>query len=69
VRRLLESRSDEVCERHLPVNCRSLSPTSYVSDAGHVYSTALHLPGLDATALKAAGKGKNHRPAMKFVAK
>jgi hypothetical protein len=45
------------------------SATSFVSDAGHVYATALHLSGLDPTALTAAGKGKNTRPPMTFIKK
>jgi hypothetical protein len=40
------------------------SATSYVSDAGHVYATALQLTGLDPT-----GKGKNTRPPMSFIKK
>mgnify|MGYP000954961118 CR=1 FL=1 len=39
-------------------------PTGFVSDAGHVYSTALDLAGVDP-----AGKGKNTRPAMGFIKK
>lgn len=38
------------------------SSQSFVSDAGHVYSTALALAGVDPT-----GKGKNTRPALSFV--
>ncbi|MBX7097477.1 MAG: DUF1501 domain-containing protein [Myxococcaceae bacterium] len=45
------------------------NPNCVVSDAGHVYSTALYLSGLDPAALKTAGKGRNNRPPLKFVAK
>jgi hypothetical protein len=45
------------------------STSSVVPDAGHLYSTALHLSGLDAGALRAAGKGKNDRPALRFIAR
>lgn len=38
--------------------------TSYVSDAGHVYATALELTGLNPV-----GKGKNTRPPMSFIKK
>ncbi len=48
---------------------RTKSPQSFVSDAGHVYSTALYLSGLDPVALKAAGKGRNDRQPMTFVKK
>lgn len=40
------------------------SAQSYVSDAGHLYATALYCSGLDPT-----GKGKNQRPAMTFIKK
>lgn len=40
------------------------SPNSFVADAGHVYSTALALTGIDPT-----GKGRNIRPAMNFIKK
>lgn len=40
-----------------------------VTDAGHVYATALHLTGLDTGALRTAGKGRNARPPLRFVAK
>jgi hypothetical protein len=40
------------------------SPSSYVSNAGNVYATALLLAGVDP-----AGKGLNTRPAMAFVQK
>lgn len=40
------------------------SPQSFVSDAGHVYATALRLAGVDPT-----GKGHNTRPAMQFIAR
>ncbi len=46
---------------------RTKSPTSAITDAGHVYSTALHLSGLDPAALRAAGKGKNDRPALTYI--
>ncbi|GEN06815.1 Protein of unknown function [Myxococcus fulvus] len=46
---------------------RTKNATSFVSDAGHVYATALHLSGLDPAALKAAGKGRNDRPPMTFI--
>lgn len=45
------------------------SPSSVVADAGHVYSTALHLSGLDPDALRSAGKGRNNRPPLTFVKK
>jgi hypothetical protein len=48
---------------------KTKSPNSFISDAGHVYSTALHLSGLDPAALRAAGKGKNDRPPMTFIKK
>jgi hypothetical protein len=48
---------------------RTQSDNSYISDAGHVYSTALSLSGLDPDALRTAGKGRNNRPAMNFVKK
>ncbi len=38
------------------------TPGAYVSDAGHAYSTALYLSGVDPV-----GKGRNTRPAMTFV--
>jgi hypothetical protein len=41
------------------------SPNSFVSDAGHVYATALELTGIP----KAAQKGKNTSPSMLFVKK
>ncbi|WP_157232228.1 DUF1501 domain-containing protein [Hyalangium minutum] len=53
----------------LLISGRTKNPNSYISDPGHVYSTALHLSGLDPAALRAAGKGKNDRPAMTFVKK
>ena len=40
------------------------SPQSYISDAGHVYSTALALSGINP-----AGIGLNTRPAMDFIKK
>ncbi|QSQ22440.1 DUF1501 domain-containing protein [Pyxidicoccus parkwayensis] len=46
---------------------RTKSTSSFVSDSGHVYSTALYLSGLDPAALKAAGKGRNDRPPLKFI--
>jgi hypothetical protein len=45
------------------------SANSFLSDAGSVYSTALYLSGLDPAALLAAGKGKNVRAPMTFIAK
>ena len=45
------------------------SPTSAVTDCGHVYSTALMLTGLDPVALKAAGKGRNNRPPLSYIKK
>jgi hypothetical protein len=38
------------------------SPSSFLSDPGHVYATALALAGVDP-----AGKGRNTRPPMTFV--
>lgn len=40
------------------------SPNSFVADCGHVYATALALTGINP-----AGKGRNSRPAMSFIAK
>jgi len=48
---------------------RTKSPSSFISDSGHVYSTALYLAGLDPAALRSAGKGRNDRPAMTFIRK
>jgi hypothetical protein len=48
---------------------RTKSPDSFISDCGHVYSTALYLTGLDPAALRAAGKGRNERPPMTFIKK
>ena len=48
---------------------RTKDPTSVITDAGHVYSTALALSGLDPVALKAAGKGKCSRPPLNFIKK
>ena len=45
---------------------QTLHTSSYISDAGHTYATALYLSGLDPDALRSAGKGRNVRPAMKF---
>jgi hypothetical protein len=43
------------------------SSQSFISDAGHVYATALYLSGLDPAALTAQGKGRNNRPPMTFL--
>lgn len=43
---------------------RTASPSSFVSDAGHVYATALYAAGLNPT-----GRGRNVRPPMKFLTK
>jgi hypothetical protein len=51
------------------ISGRTKAATSFVSDAGHVYSTALYLSGLDPAALLAAGKGKNVRAPMTFIKK
>jgi hypothetical protein len=48
---------------------RTKNPSSFISDSGHVYSTALYLSGLDPVALRAAGKGRNDRPPMSFIKK
>lgn len=48
---------------------KTQNPGSYISDAGHVYSTALALSGLDPDALRTAGKGRNNRPVMSFIKK
>ncbi|MDY7227817.1 hypothetical protein [Hyalangium rubrum] len=48
---------------------RLKSTQSFVSDAGHVYSTALYLSGLDPVALRQAGKGRNDRAPMTFIKK
>jgi hypothetical protein len=53
----------------LLISGRTKSPNSFISDPGHVYSTALHLSGLDPVALRTAGKGKNDRLPMTFVKK
>ncbi|HZH03657.1 MAG TPA: hypothetical protein VEY30_07715, partial [Myxococcaceae bacterium] len=45
------------------------SAQSFVTDAGHVYSTALHLSGLDPSALRGQGKGRNDRPPLAFIKK
>ncbi|MFO0729049.1 MAG: hypothetical protein U1E65_35040 [Myxococcota bacterium] len=42
-------------------------PNSFVTDAGHVYATALYLSGLDPDALRAAHKGRNNRPPLRFI--
>jgi hypothetical protein len=38
--------------------------SSFVADAGHVYSTALELTGINPL-----GKGRNNRPPMSFIKK
>ncbi len=43
------------------------SPSSFVSDCGHVYATALYLSGLDPDALRSQGKGRTTSPPMRFV--
>lgn len=48
---------------------QSQSPNSFISDAGHVYSTALYLTGLDPAQLLANGQGRNNRPPMAFIKK
>jgi hypothetical protein len=53
----------------LLISGRTKATTSFISDAGHVYSTALWCTGLDPAVLLAAGKGKNVRAAMKFIKK
>ena len=45
------------------------NPAAAIPDAGHIYSTALYLSGLDPVALKAADKGQNSRPPLKFIKK
>lgn len=45
------------------------NPNSVVADPGHIYSTALHLSGLDPNALRTAGKGRNSRPPLTIVKK
>jgi hypothetical protein len=46
-------------------NGQNKNPASYVSDAGHVYATALELAGVP----KAMQTGRNSRPVMNFVKK
>lgn len=46
------------------ISGRTKSSTSYVSNAGHVYATALSLTGISPT-----GIGKNTAPAMAFIKK
>jgi hypothetical protein len=41
------------------------NPSSFITDAGHVYATALELAGVP----KSEQKGKNSRPALGFVNK
>jgi hypothetical protein len=47
----------------------SASPNSFITDAGHLYATALYCSGLDPDALRAAGKGRNTSPPLKFIKK
>ncbi len=42
---------------------------SVVTDAGHVYATALALSGLDPVALTGSGHGRNTRPPLAFIKK
>lgn len=51
------------------ISGRTKSPQSFLSDAGHVYATALYLAGLDPDALRAANKGRNVRAPMRFLKK
>lgn len=51
------------------ISGRTKSPGSFITDSGHVYSTALYLSGLNPAALKAAGKGRNDRPPLAFIKK
>jgi hypothetical protein len=48
---------------------QSQSANSFLSDSGHVYSTALYLSGLDPMQLLANGQGRNNRPPMTFIKK
>lgn len=48
---------------------RTKSASSFITDSGHVYSTALYLAGLDPAALRSAGKGRNDRPPLAFIKK
>lgn len=48
---------------------RTKSASSFITDSGHVYSTALYLAGLDPAALRSAGKGRNDRPHLAFIKK
>ncbi|MBZ4423195.1 hypothetical protein [Myxococcus sp. RHSTA-1-4] len=48
---------------------RTKSTSSFITDSGHVYSTALYLSGLNPAALKASGKGRNDRPPLTFIKK
>jgi hypothetical protein len=43
---------------------RNGTQSGFVPDAGHVYSTALHLAGVDP-----AGRGRNDRPPLRFIAR
>jgi hypothetical protein len=53
----------------LLVSGRTKSPNSFITDAGHVYSTALYLSGLNPATLKAEGKGRNDRAPLTFIKK
>jgi hypothetical protein len=46
---------------------RTKSASSFITDSGHVYSTALYLSGLNPATLRAAGKGRNDRPPLTFI--
>ncbi|MDY7226812.1 hypothetical protein [Hyalangium rubrum] len=48
---------------------RTKNANSFITDAGHVYSTALYLSGLDPVALRTAGKGRNDRAPLTFIKK
>ncbi|WP_164017598.1 DUF1501 domain-containing protein [Pyxidicoccus trucidator] len=48
---------------------RTKSTSSFITDSGHLYSTALYLSGLNPAALKAAGKGRNDRAPLTFIKK
>lgn len=46
---------------------RTKNAQSFVTNAGHVYATALYLTGLDPAALRQAGKGRNTEPPLTFI--
>ena len=53
----------------MPIAGRTPNVNSVISDAGHIYSTALYLSGLDPASLLAQSKGRNNRPPLTFIKK